>query len=172
MDGKGQYGYLDEALDLIAIKRNQLREAPVPTDVNKMSLRICDVTEKIIVFAKEEFLNGIKPAVQTKNTVLQSEAEEELPCLSALMLLTMELIYDMEAGSGCADGNVDRILLPEIDLSVIPEYPDVLKAEDALGKLKRLEWLFVHFHKEDSARLFLKEIFEKTLVEVKEPLIK
>ena len=105
--------------------------------------------------------------MQTKNTVLQSEAEEELPCLSALMLLTMELIYDMEAGSGCADGNVDRILLPEIDLSVIPEYPDVLKAEDALGKLKRLEWLFVHFHKEDSARLFLKEIFEKTLVEVK-----
>ncbi|MBR1494733.1 MAG: hypothetical protein IJ601_06775 [Acidaminococcaceae bacterium] len=172
MDGKGQYGYLDEALDLIAIKRNQLREAPVPTDVNKMSLRICDVTEKIIVFAKEEFLNEIKPAVQTKNTVLQSEAEEELPCLSALMLLTMELIYDMEVGSGCADGNLDRILLPEIDLSVIPEYPDVLKAEDALGKLKRLEWLFVHFHKEDSARLFLKEIFEKTLVEVKDQLIK
>ena len=139
MDGKGQYGYLDEALDLIAIKRNQLREAPVPTDVNKMSLRICDVTEKIIVFAKEEFLNGINPAEQMKIAALQLEAEEELPCLTALMLLAMELIYDAEGGSGCANDNADRILLPEIDLCAIPDYPDVLKAEDALGKLKRLE---------------------------------
>ena len=167
MDGKGQYGYLDEALDLIAIKRNQLREAPVPTDVNKMSLRICDVTEKIIVFAKEEFLNGIKPVVRKKNTVLQFEAEEEMPCLTALILLSMELIYIMEGGYGCADGNVDRILLPEIDVSVIPDCPSILKAENTKNKIKRLEWLIDHYHNEDSARLFLKKVFEKSLVAVK-----
>lgn len=173
------YKCFDSVLKSIQNWRKGFVCSPMLTEKNKAIAQLLKTTEKTILFIKSEYQNTIEPTYQKMNiddymfcnknklAEIWSNIDEEEICLNALSSLTVDL-FNMfckeysETGMLVSMDQTQHELAEEKYLLEMPDFPDVLRANDFAGMVIRLEWLVDHFSDNPYAKIFLLRRHEET----------